>query len=408
MKTLRNRLVLAATLSVSMLSAAEIFDFASGPTADHRARVFLSKRGIASTGQRAVKIDVGELNRSSLVDFRLIDGRVRTARLSKFEARGPNSFSWRGKLDDGGDALFTVHEGIVSAYIDSRAGIHQVVPIGGGGHALIRVNTDAFPPCTTKPDAAAAKFIDGKMAADSRKNFSSPRAEEDPVVDVSIIYTNAAKEEAGGEKEIESQVQSMIDTVNLTFENSKVPVRVKLVSRYEVEYLDTEKDTQSSFLSSLRDDETVAANRDKDKADLVALIVSRGEGEENGCGLAYLLSEKNQDNGVGGFSVTKLSCAIGNLTFAHELGHNFGAQHDPANAGKPEDAFRPYTFGHFVNGKFRTLMAYSKECADGCKRVPYLSSPEINYEGDQTGIAEERDNARLVRETGPILVKFRK
>ena len=395
-------------LIATALLNGQIFDFKSTPARDSRTQSILSKRGIPSLGQRAVTVDVDELSRAAVVELGLLDGKTYTARLAKFEARGEsNTFYWHGKIDGGGDAMFTVRRGLVSAYIDSAAGIHQVVPTADGGHALIRVKTEAFGQCTTKRDPAAARFVATGQPHNRSDGTVLIPVDGDPIVDVTITYTTAAKDEAGGADAMAVQVQAMIDSTNLSFQNSLLPMRVRLASSYESSYTTTELDSTLSFLDALKNDTDIAARRDADKADLVALIASRGEGEENGCGRAFLLTAANKDDGSGGFSETKLSCAVGNLTFAHELGHNFGAQHDPANGGAPDAAFQPYSFGHNVNGKFRTVMSYSTECPDGCKRVPYWSNPDVNYQDDPTGVADQRDNARLLRETGPIVAKFR-
>ena len=393
-------LLLVSTVLVN----GQILDFRSTPARDSRTQSFLSKRGIPSLSQRAVSVDVDELSRAAVIEFSLLDGKTYTARLAKFEARGEsNSFYWHGKIDGGGDAMFTVRRGLVSAYIDSAAGIHQVVPTPDGGHALIQVKTEAFGQCTTKRDPAAAKFVaTGRPHKPSDGTGLIP-IDGDPIVDVTITYTAAAKDEAGGGDAMAVQVQAMIDSTNLSFQNSQLLMRVRLASTYESSYTAAELDKTLSFLDTLMNDPDIAARRDTDKADLVALITSRGEGEEDGCGKAFGLAA----DGSRAFSETKLSCAVGNLTFAHELGHNFGAEHDPTNGAAPEDAARPYAFGHNVNGKFRTVMSYDNQCADGCKRVPYWSNPDITYMDEATGIADKRDNARLLRETGPIVAKFR-
>src|SRR5690606_32235448 len=71
-------------------------------------------------------------------------------------------------------------------------------------------------------------------------------------------------------------------------------------------------------------------------ADMVAMINSN----HDYCGIAFM--------GFGPhdyqmFSVTNYSCAVGNLSFAHELGHNMGAAHDKNQAGAGKYS---YSHGH--------------------------------------------------------------
>ena len=73
----------------------------------------------------------------------------------------------------------------------------------------------------------------------------------------------------------------------------------------------------------------VHALRDTHGADLVALLGVYSDA----CGLAFLMANVSPGFASTGFSVTAWSCAVGNLSFPHELGHNMGLHHDQANAG---------------------------------------------------------------------------
>ena len=83
------------------------------------------------------------------------------------------------------------------------------------------------------------------------------------------------------------------------------------------------------------------------------------------------------------FSVTDRTCATGNYTFGHEMGHNMGLNHarvDPVGTG----AFS-YSFGYKDPGNaFRTVMAYN--CPVNCTRILHFSNPSVSYSGKPTGI----------------------
>ena len=136
---------------------------------------------------------------------------------------------------------------------------------------------------------------------------------------------------------------------------------------------------------------------------MVSLMVESG----SACGVGFVMRSPGAGFASSAFQVTARSCAVGNLSFAHEHGHNMGFEHDPANGTTPANASFPYSFGHFVNGSYRTVMSYSTQCSSGCTRVAHFSNPDILHNGVPTGIADQRDNARSGDATAPIVAKFR-
>jgi hypothetical protein len=84
-----------------------------------------------------------------------------------------------------------------------------------------------------------------------------------------------------------------------------------------------------------------------------------------------------------------------------------GMEHDPASAGvSPQNASYPWSFGHYVNGSFRTIMSYNV-CSASCPRVLHFSNPEVLYDGVATGIPDQRDNAHTGDLTASIVANFR-
>jgi hypothetical protein len=156
-------------------------------------------------------------------------------------------------------------------------------------------------------------------------------------------------------------------------------------------------------LSWLAQDAATAALRNAVGADMVSLLVEGG----NACGIGYVMRNPGPGFAGSAYQVTARSCAVGNLSFAHEHGHNMGMEHDPANGPTPATASFPWSFGHFVNGSYRTVMSYATQCVGGCTRVPHFSNPDVLHAGVPTGIAELRDNARSGDSTAPIVANFR-
>ena len=140
----------------------------------------------------------------------------------------------------------------------------------------------------------------------------------------------------------------------------------------------------------------VATLRSSTNADLVGLIVEK---LDDACGSAVAVLGSTAGDSSLFYQVTDRGCAVGNLTFAHEVGHLLGLAHDPAyagNSGACSDAR-----GHFVDQEGRTLMSYYNQCTNNnCPRVALISDPGIDFDfGDPSGIINERDNARCARLT---------
>lgn len=125
----------------------------------------------------------------------------------------------------------------------------------------------------------------------------------------------------------------------------------------------------------------------------------------NGCGVAWVMRNPGPAFAGFAFKVTGRGCLNGNLTYAHEHGHNMGFEHDPAN-GSSNPSY-PWSYGHFVNGVYRTVMSYSNQCSLGCNRRPHFSNPDVLEEGVPTGIDGQRDNHRTGNLTAPIVRDFR-
>jgi peptidyl-Asp metalloendopeptidase len=209
-----------------------------------------------------------------------------------------------------------------------------------------------------------------------------------------------------------SLINLMVSETNTSYSNSGVTPRVRRVHAVEVSYAETGNlSTDLSRLRSTTDGymDNVHSLRNTYKADLVGLITESG----SACGVGYLMTTVSTSFATNGFSVTKRSCATGNYSFGHELGHNMGAHHD-AYVTSSSGAYS-YSYGYvYLPGKWRTVMAYNNGCSAvgvSCTRIAYWSNPDKFYNGVATGVSSTApnaaDNRRTLNNTAYTVANFR-
>ncbi|HVG11079.1 MAG TPA: M12 family metallo-peptidase [Thermoanaerobaculia bacterium] len=296
--------------------------------------------------------------------------------------------------------LLTVQDGIVSGTVSLLTGQFQVLPVRNRYHAVQEVDPQALPP--------ELQPLVPNISAASESLLFAPEiaAAEAPVIDVLVLYTTAAAAAAGGSDKIVIQIAMAERQMNESLRRGQASPRVKVVATKEISY--AESGSLATDLVRLQRAEGafagVPALRDEWGADLVSLLVS---GANLGCGIAYVMVNPNIVFAPYAYSTVVQGCATSSFTFAHELGHNFGCEHDRANADGP-GAFS-YSYGYQAPGVFRTIMAYNNGC--NCPRVLSFSNPGVFIDGGPAGVPlgqpNEAHNALTIENTGPILAAFR-
>lgn len=354
---------------------------------------------VAATETRRVVVNYGALRRGEArLLIPLLDGSRKEIERTDLERRGSGEITWRGRFVDGtrGSVVITLHRGTAAGLFHAPEGVHELIPLADGTQGFSHLDQARFPECGGGVEPP------GRFAA-SRTEALRPRAITSPAdIDVMILYTPEARDAAGGVAGIETIAQNAVDAANTAFADSDVDARLDLVHTALASYNDS--GSTSTDLDWVASDSGVASLRDQQGADLVALFI---ESAPAVCGRGYVMRDPGRSFADSAFQVTRRDCAVGNLTYAHEHGHNLGMEHDPANGADPSQASYPWSFGHFVDGEYRTVMSYSNQCTSGCTRVAHFSNPSITHLGFATGIADERDNHRTANSTAPIAAAFR-
>ncbi|MBA2379260.1 MAG: hypothetical protein H0V76_06770, partial [Blastocatellia bacterium] len=320
----------------------------------------------------------------------LFDGKIYEAGVTSVERRSATDSTWRGKIKQGDDhdVILTFRGDHVSGLIFSHDAVYEIIP-RGDEHILIELDQRLFPEC-------GGEVIDEMASTDAVAPSPESSIDSGDRIDVLVVYTTATKNFLGGDAQVQTFAQSAVDSTNSTYINSKVRQRIRLVHAAEYEFVET--GNSSNDLTTLRANATVQALRNTHNADLVAML---GEVSDV-CGIAYLVGTPGGQ--ASGYSLTARSCAIGNLTFAHELGHNMASHHNPENAGS---ALYPYSYGHWIDGQYRTVMSYINPCTNGCVRRPYWSNPNVRFNNIPTGVENLRDNVRSLNNTANNVANYR-
>jgi hypothetical protein len=232
------------------------------------------------------------------------------------------------------------------------------------------------------------------------------------VVDLLVVYTPAAKGALGGDAQIQSVIQQVVNTTNGALLRSLVPLTIRLVHSEQIAYTGSGdlfvdrtrlREPADGFLDS------VHALRDTWGADLVSLITDNAP---NGGGNADLLENLNdQQNPTRAFSAMDFtSLQPSNLTMAHELGHNLGGGHERGNPTQPARGPFTYSYGFRFTGTdgvvYHDIMSYDPGLV-----VPYYANPSVTFAGSPTGspigAPDEADLYSTFIATAPVVAAYR-
>lgn len=260
-------------------------------------------------------------------------------------------YSLSGRIEGGqvGFVTFVVHEEVVAGTIWTPDAAYELTYLQRGVHALRDV-TKATP-------LECAGALRSDLSAGMQNAQDGP--DDGSVVDILVVWTPAAEEDAGGEPQVLSRIAMLVAYANDALERSGAYVSLNLVGAEEADYSETNRWTD---LDRLIDPDDGHLDHVHDRQGVL------------GADLVYLVARHRGGRGqvLGSYSV-----GVGDeRVFAHEVGHNMGLLHDRYEAG-------PETFAHgFVTEDAsceQTIMAYPNRCEDRglapFSFVPFYSSP---------------------------------
>jgi len=199
------------------------------------------------------------------------------------------------------------------------------------------------------------------------------------VVDIVVGYSKRVRIADGGIAAIEGRIISSVDRFNRTLSNSEIDnLCLVLLGMLEDPDFDDTTDNRGLISGGLADGDNgtldeVRNLRDTLGADLVSFIYEGSGGSASNGGFTSRIGREGMSNT--------------NLTFVHEIGHNFTLAHAVMDATSsrylPQNARTDDYFGwlfHHNGVRRRTIMAYAGT-GSRWTRVMYFSNPDVTYPG---------------------------
>ena len=348
------------------------------------------------------------------------DGRVLTVEMRLFEDRGDGNAMWTGGYPELGyeSVVLTLQDGYLLGRFGLPEGGTYWIRSGGDGSGRLTEGQATGGNCGggIVPEADPAIPAVEALRTDPPRRVAGESNHDR--LDILVLYTASAAQrlDQAGWGTPAAFTQLAMDYLNLVLQNNQVDVSANIVHHQEAPAVLGQ--TNDPLGPMARNSEVYGLRAEHD-ADLVHLFFNT---DTNYCGLAYLMTKRfatPQQFWSSGYGITSVfgGCVSAERlvredehanqfeTFAHEIGHNLGANHDRDNTSiDPEDAVYPYAFGHHnftPQPNVKSVMSYNEG-----QQLPYFSTVRVRPGGWDIGVANERENERAVQQTVHIAVQF--
>lgn len=254
--------------------------------------------------------------------------------------------------------------------------------------------------------------LEPRYAPSAGGSTAPPPPTAPAVIDLLVLYTpGAAAFHSGDLARLTDSVRGAVDSTNQALVQSHIPALVRVAGFQQVNYVGTDDlFVDRTRLANPNDGflDEAHALRDQYGADLVTLVVETHLSAGGNASLPTTPAELNSGQFV--FSANAVnSVAPGNLTLAHELGHNLGAGHERGNPDQTVGPY-PYSYGYrFTAGDgnlYHDLMSY-----DPGQVIFHYANPSVSFLGAPTGRAApdplSADLHATFVQTTPVIAAFR-
>lgn len=312
------------------------------------------------------------------------------------ETNSAKDFSWSGTMVDRlGTVTLVSKDGELFGHIAVEDRKFELWPIGEKLYALTELDTSVL-------NSEECATVDTHV-----KDKNKPKNKGERFIDCSkhvrvlVLYTANAQASV---PDINQTAILAVQQTNDALRNSGIfgdaYVQVGMAGPILLNF--TESHVINDDVQALASNMDAQTLRNTNGADLVVLLTS------SSYGATYGIVSQIGPNDATSYAIVTASAATGKYSFAHELGHLFGARHQQCgyynNSGCDDTPgfAHGYPFVYFLYG-YTTIMHQLRE---SFTRVPYYSNPNVSY-GSPTGNAASNNNARQLWEQAPTVASFR-
>ena len=341
------------------------------------------------------------------VKLSLSRSQTRTLLRKSQEVLSQSDFIWHGAFADAhGTATLTVHNGSVTGLIFDGPDVYRVEPVAGSVHALIKIDRSKLPPPDPPNPPGAENKRQGKHTSSSKSpKVRSSNRNEPIVVDVLVVYTPSALIAAN--YSIDPWINTWIWNANEWFQNSLVNIKLQVVDRIELSGYDEGDKGTDDILADFAGNDFVNKKRDEAGADIAVLIEKN---KKDWCGRAY----QGPVSASKAFAIVHYECMAGTSgALSHEIGHLFGAAHEPGNGlasfsyGHGYQHLDP-TLGFFTIMAYPCIAGFPSPVHDFCPNpIGYFSNPDVKWNGMAVGDAATYNNARVLNQNAAKIAALR-
>lgn len=306
------------------------------------------------------------------------------------------------------------------SYRTSDGRLFRIGASGGDVHYLSEVEPTVDATCgikgKTPPTPVYNNLADSTASVPSNNTEVRPTtkslaslAAPKPVLDVMVIYTQDALDNAGSVDAINGEIKLAMAEGQDALDNSQVNVQLRVVHTELTSYVESPNfDINLDRLVNPKDGfmDDALVTRDKYKADILSLWIEQRTNTV--AGLAYQLLPGST---VYTYNVIYRPLAVGTYIPIHEIGHNFGCDHEP-QFSSPNPLY-PYAHGYFFQSadgfeQHETVMTAVSH--SGRRNPPYFSNPNVFYDNGSGPVptgTSSNNNALVINNTVAKLTSFR-